>query len=82
MHSRSRYQNFVSLMCSSGIMLLVCGVPGMIVAGLLEYWTGKMDEPEAFVFAGSMTLLTAVTRAILLPIGLYLDKRLRRTQAG
>jgi hypothetical protein len=71
----------VSLMYSSGIMLMTSGPLGMILFGLVEYFTGKMERSEAFIVAGTMTLLTAVTGVILYSLGLCLYKRLRRPKA-
>ncbi len=81
MNSRSKYENFVSLMCSSGIMLVICGIPAMPLVALLEYFTGRMPWTGAFLFAAYMTPLVAITGGILWWLGLYLAKRLPRTKA-
>jgi hypothetical protein len=81
MGNRSKYEIMVGLMCSSGFMLLICGVPGMILASLLEYLMGHMKLSEAVLFAGVMTGLIVFTGGILLWLGLYLARRLRRAKS-
>jgi hypothetical protein len=82
MNKKSKYVVIVNLMCSSGIMLLVSGVPGMLLFGLIEYLTGKMPLEIAAISVGVMVPFIAVTGFILYGLGIHLAKRLRHAKAN
>jgi hypothetical protein len=75
---RSNSEIIVGLMCSSGMMLLVCAVPTGIVFGLQGYSKFDLGFNGAITFWAAMTLLTAGTGGILLRLGLYLARRHKR----
>jgi hypothetical protein len=62
MRRRSKNENILSLMCSSGILLLVSGIPAIFLFGVVEYLTGKMTLDIAVISAGVMLPLVAPGR--------------------
>ena len=79
---RSNSEVIIGLMCSSGMMLLVCAVPTGIVFGLQGYFKFGLGLGGAIEFWAAMTLLTAGTGGILLRLGLYLARRQKRAMAN
>ncbi len=80
MGKRSKYEVVVSLMCSSGILLVISGAPAMILVMFSEFVMGRIELTEATMFASVMAVLTFVTGCILYSVGSYLAKRGRSSK--
>jgi hypothetical protein len=71
----SSNSNWHSLLYSTGILLLLCGVPGIIGTAFLLCLGGELGQKDAFQFAWLMLIVVVPLGSGLWAIAIYLSKR-------
>lgn len=78
-----RITRWHGLMYSTGILLIVCGIPATVLISLLLYFTGLgigLDRPQAMVFGGCMIGAEVIIASILLYVAKRITKRGQRNE--
>ena len=74
--NRARLPLWHSLMYSTGILLIVCGIPGVIVAAImLMFGRDHLDRSQALLFGSCMVGAVVIIGGILLFAAERITKR-------
>ena len=80
MSKRTRSNILLSLMFSSGFLLLISSLPVGVGLALQSYYEVHLERREAFIVAAAVTVFIAVLGGVLLFIGEFIVKRRRKLQ--